>query len=181
MPPGGRCVSRPSRYGNPFEPERLRDPDDHAKAVVLFREWITSVEQAWLLRDARRELRGRDLGCFCPLDRPCHADVLLELVNRPREIVIPKARSRFCDIEGKPLPRRVERHMERDFLPPPAWSFTYYRKQYGWKGDRHRREAVEGMANMAGVNSTLAERMLKGEIPYKVTIDEDLVFTVPME
>lgn len=28
------------------------------------------------------ELRGRDLACWCALDRPCHADVLLELANR---------------------------------------------------------------------------------------------------
>lgn len=27
-------------------------------------------------------LRGRDLACWCPLDLPCHADVLLELANR---------------------------------------------------------------------------------------------------
>lgn len=27
------------------------------------------------------ELTGRDLACWCPLDRPCHADVLLELAN----------------------------------------------------------------------------------------------------
>ena len=26
-------------------------------------------------------LRGRDLACWCPIDRPCHADVLLELAN----------------------------------------------------------------------------------------------------
>ncbi len=29
----------------------------------------------------RSELRGRDLCCWCPLDQPCHADVLLELAN----------------------------------------------------------------------------------------------------
>ena len=28
-------------------------------------------------------LRGADLACFCPLDQPCHADVLLELANPP--------------------------------------------------------------------------------------------------
>ena len=28
------------------------------------------------------ELAGRDLCCWCPLDQPCHADVLLELANR---------------------------------------------------------------------------------------------------
>jgi hypothetical protein len=27
-------------------------------------------------------LRGRDLACWCPLDQPCHADVLLEIANR---------------------------------------------------------------------------------------------------
>jgi hypothetical protein len=26
-------------------------------------------------------LRGLDLACWCPLDQPCHADVLLELAN----------------------------------------------------------------------------------------------------
>lgn len=29
------------------------------------------------------ELRGHDLACWCPLDAPCHADVLLELANAP--------------------------------------------------------------------------------------------------
>jgi hypothetical protein len=33
------------------------------------------------LAEVRRELRGKDLVCWCPLDRPCHADVLLELAN----------------------------------------------------------------------------------------------------
>lgn len=27
------------------------------------------------------ELRGHDLGCWCPLDQPCHADVLLRWAN----------------------------------------------------------------------------------------------------
>jgi len=27
-------------------------------------------------------LRGKNLACFCPLDQPCHADVLLELANK---------------------------------------------------------------------------------------------------
>ncbi|MEN0652432.1 MULTISPECIES: DUF4326 domain-containing protein [Hyphobacterium] len=28
------------------------------------------------------ELRGKNLACWCPLDHPCHADVLLKLANR---------------------------------------------------------------------------------------------------
>jgi hypothetical protein len=31
--------------------------------------------------DVKRELRGRDLACYCPLDEPCHADVLLAVAN----------------------------------------------------------------------------------------------------
>lgn len=33
------------------------------------------------LADAIRRLRGRDLCCWCPLDQPCHADVLLRIAN----------------------------------------------------------------------------------------------------
>ena len=33
--------------------------------------------------DIRAELAGRDLACWCPLNQPCHADVLLEIANAP--------------------------------------------------------------------------------------------------
>lgn len=33
-------------------------------------------------RAPRAELRGKNLACFCPLDQPCHADVLLEIANK---------------------------------------------------------------------------------------------------
>ncbi len=31
--------------------------------------------------EIRKELRGKNLACWCRLDQPCHADVLLELAN----------------------------------------------------------------------------------------------------
>lgn len=34
------------------------------------------------LREALRGLRGHDLGCWCRLSDPCHADCLIELANR---------------------------------------------------------------------------------------------------
>ena len=34
----------------------------------------------WMER-ASRLLRGKNLACWCPLDQPCHADVLLEMAN----------------------------------------------------------------------------------------------------
>jgi len=52
---------------------------DAAEAVALFREHLQ--QHPALVELASRELRGFDLGCTCPLDQPCHADVWLELVN----------------------------------------------------------------------------------------------------
>lgn len=34
-----------------------------------------------LWAEIQAELRGKDLACWCPLDQPCHADVLLEIAN----------------------------------------------------------------------------------------------------
>ena len=31
--------------------------------------------------EIRTHLGGKDLACWCPLDQPCHADVLLEIAN----------------------------------------------------------------------------------------------------
>jgi len=33
------------------------------------------------LDDVKAELRGRDAACYCPLDAPRHADVLMEVAN----------------------------------------------------------------------------------------------------
>lgn len=38
-----------------------------------------------LLYPDPKELRGKHLMCWCPLDQPCHADVLLELANKVGE------------------------------------------------------------------------------------------------
>jgi hypothetical protein len=46
---------------------------------------IRDCSGAELLRVAREELRGKNLACFCAIDKPCHADVLLELANPDRE------------------------------------------------------------------------------------------------
>lgn len=63
---------------------------DRAEAVDLYRTWLNyhdDVFPPWLIR---RELGGRDLCCWCPLPAEgepdiCHAAVLLELANTPRE------------------------------------------------------------------------------------------------
>lgn len=88
-PEGAIYVGRPSRWGNPFrvgvpytvgpmwrstEPV-VRDP---AHAVRLYRAWLFHQRRS---EDLIPELRGHDLACWCPLDQPCHADVLLEMAN----------------------------------------------------------------------------------------------------
>lgn len=76
-PPNGKRVTRPSRWGNPF---RIgHEAADAAEAVAMFRDHLQ--QQPELVERAQRELRGFDLGCTCPLDQPCHADVWLEVVN----------------------------------------------------------------------------------------------------
>jgi hypothetical protein len=54
-----------------------------ADAADRYARWIRENAQAPLVEAARTELAGRDLMCWCPLDEPCHADVLLGLANLP--------------------------------------------------------------------------------------------------
>lgn len=37
------------------------------------------------VEEVRAELAGCDVACWCPLDAPCHGDVLLRLANEPLE------------------------------------------------------------------------------------------------
>jgi hypothetical protein len=85
MPEGAVYVGRPSRWGNQFSVDdnlgnALRW--DREMVVELHRLWITAPWMEASLPYLLAPLRGRDLACWCPLDQPCHADVLLELANR---------------------------------------------------------------------------------------------------
>lgn len=75
IPPGAVYVGRPSKWGNPYKVGKGGT-----------REGVIERYRTWLIREIAhshlniRELRGRDLVCWCsPL--PCHADILLELAN----------------------------------------------------------------------------------------------------
>ncbi len=70
-------VSRPSRWGNPF---RIGVDGDRAACVDRYGDWLTREPP-----DAARlaTLRGHNLACYCSLDGPCHADLLLALANPP--------------------------------------------------------------------------------------------------
>lgn len=94
--PDAVIVARPTKWGNPFTISGAADVgyrDPRAAAVAAFRDWLAGdpwacpsdhqykVRRQTLLSDLP-ELRGKDLACWCPLDQPCHADVLLEIANR---------------------------------------------------------------------------------------------------
>ena len=79
LPPLAIVVTRPTKWGNPFP---MID-GDKTRAVAMYRRWLAETQQGRDIAEAaRRELRGKVLACFCPLDGPCHADVLLQIANR---------------------------------------------------------------------------------------------------
>lgn len=87
MPENAVYVGRPSVYGNPFRVPVTEERDARA-CVIAFNAWLTVEgctagipEQKQALLDGLPALRGKDLACWCALDQPCHADVLLEMAN----------------------------------------------------------------------------------------------------
>ena len=84
MPANTVSVGRPSPWGNPYTV---------AGYCVSGASWTsTQARQACVDRfeeemsDYYRErvkvhLAGKNLACWCPLDQPCHADVLLKIAN----------------------------------------------------------------------------------------------------
>ena len=109
MPEGAVYVGRPSRWGNWFRvgdtymilpglgwpiptwrtpgpvgdtQARVERCPDALTAIEWYRAWIMQPGVGMPRLTNPADLRGKDLVCWCPLDQPCHADVLLELANR---------------------------------------------------------------------------------------------------
>ena len=84
-PAGAVVVARPSRWGNPYVigAEHDRRALTREETVELFREALLDGRLDVDVRAVQAELRGRDLACWCSLDVPCHADVLVEVANQP--------------------------------------------------------------------------------------------------
>jgi Domain of unknown function (DUF4326) len=103
MPEGAVSVTR-RPYGNPFDVGQycMRGDFRTVAGQMAMIYTCTTKEYAdsrytliatpkeavewfrWYVGRTRKnfpELRGKDLVCWCPLNRPCHADVLLEIAN----------------------------------------------------------------------------------------------------
>lgn len=111
MPPATVSVARPHRYGNPFrvgsryivfhdlgwgtittrdvgplgsgEIASVVEIADREQAVTMYTAWMKSCLAAKSIDLS--PLRGKNLACFCPLDEPCHRNVLLVLANQKEE------------------------------------------------------------------------------------------------
>ena len=77
LPAGAVVVSRPTKWGNPYKPGKLT----RAQAVASYRRDLMAGKLRVSAADARKELNGHDLACWCSLDGPCHANVLLKVAN----------------------------------------------------------------------------------------------------
>ena len=72
MPVNTVYVGRPTKWGNPFKIDAYNSSKD---ALRRYQFWLKE-----RLKDNPHfldELKGKDLACWCRLDQPCHADVLL--------------------------------------------------------------------------------------------------------
>lgn len=96
MPEGAVYVGRPTYWGNPYVilgPEVFVDTRTNCDYMILdarkgvvdeYRKYVRNTVGTSgfsMAYEAECELRGKDLACWCPLDAPCHADVLLEYAN----------------------------------------------------------------------------------------------------
>ena len=96
MPENTVKVSRPSYWGNPWI---VGIDGDAAHCVAEYRRLLTGNSVLSWPKQSQREsealrfnddafacevLRGKNLACWCKLDQPCHADVLLQLANGPQ-------------------------------------------------------------------------------------------------
>jgi hypothetical protein len=103
MPENTFYVGRGSVFGSPFSFENameagyLRSRSEPMANLFLtecYRDWITNIgnrhdgrdwwqgpesdQRKAAVKANLHRLRGKNLACWCPLDQPCHADVLLE-------------------------------------------------------------------------------------------------------
>ena len=85
LPPNTVYVGRPTMWGNPVQ---IKDAGSHGQAVEWYRLWFLKATAnrhvnhvVTMLRESLPTLTGKNLACWCPLNRPCHADVLLRAAN----------------------------------------------------------------------------------------------------
>lgn len=82
----GRARGDYGKYGNPYRWSEYASLDDTARRQFAVLDFAADLRAGTLrnypsIGEIRRELAGKDLVCWCPLDAPCHADILLDIAN----------------------------------------------------------------------------------------------------
>lgn len=79
--PFDEYIGRGSLYGNPFSHKEgtkaVYKVETREEAIEKYREWV--VQQPDIMSSLKK-LRDKTLGCFCK-PKPCHGDVLVELIK----------------------------------------------------------------------------------------------------
>jgi hypothetical protein len=93
--PGGPPHVPPERciYGNPFVLHDVENAEERIQVIDNYERWLLAPEQRELVKQAKKDLPGKVLGCWCKPKR-CHGDVLLrtatesdaETENRRKEL-----------------------------------------------------------------------------------------------
>ncbi len=76
IPKGSVYIGRPSKWGNPFS---IGKDGSRKEVIQKYKDWITF--QPKLIEEAQKELRGKNLVCYCS-PRQCHGDTLLAIANQ---------------------------------------------------------------------------------------------------
>lgn len=87
MPEGAVYVGRPSVWQNPFglRCTAASIPCDTIEDAVKLHRDMVAAECTAMRRVPNYiwALRGKVLACWCRIDQPCHADLLLRIANGP--------------------------------------------------------------------------------------------------
>jgi|SRR3990167_892934 len=84
MPANTIYVGRPTKWGNRFKVKTDKHGIKHTaqEAVDNFKDFVFDADGNYpLLMTIREELKGKNLVCWCSLNQPCHADILLRIAN----------------------------------------------------------------------------------------------------
>ncbi len=81
MPENTVYVGRPTKWGNPVH-HSLHCTANRRSAVNVYLRHMKLMSHRDFdgFIELLTPLRGKNLACWCPIDEPCHADVLLQLV-----------------------------------------------------------------------------------------------------
>ena len=69
-------IGRPSKWGNPYS---IGQDGDRETVLLKYKKYLESNPE--LIKQAKKELRGKILGCWCK-PNACYGDILIECIKK---------------------------------------------------------------------------------------------------